>query len=75
MRSSLISAIVAGSLLLSTTAASAQQPGPIPARSGSEVEDADQIVGTFMIIGLVAVLAVVGFFVVLDDDDDEPTSP
>jgi len=75
MRSPVISAIVAGSLLMSTTAASAQQSDPIPVRSGSEVEDADQIAGTFMIIGLLAVLAVVGIFVLLDDDDEEPASP
>ncbi|HEY6817343.1 MAG TPA: hypothetical protein VI168_17525 [Croceibacterium sp.] len=73
MRSTIISAIVAGGLLITTTAAGARQPAPLP-RSGAAVEDADQIAGTFMIIGLLAVLAVVGIFVLLDDDD-EPTSP
>jgi hypothetical protein len=74
MRSTFVAAIAAGSLLISTTAASAQQPAPVPARGGAEVEDAEGIVGTFMIVGLIAVLAAVGIFVLLDDDD-EPSSP
>lgn len=74
MRSPFITALVAGSLLISTSAAAAQQPAPLPARSGAEVEDADGIVGSLAIIGLVVVLLVIGVFVLLDDDD-EPTSP
>ena len=75
MRSPFLSAIVSGSLLVSATAAGAQQPGPIPARSGSEVENAEGIVGSLALIGLIAVVAAIGLFVLLDDDDDEPSSP
>jgi len=76
MRSSIISAVVAGSLLISTTAAGARAPELAPARSGAAVEEADEIVGSFMIIGLIAVVLLVGGLVLLDDDDDdEPTSP
>jgi hypothetical protein len=73
MRSPFISAVVAGSLLMSTTTASAQT-GPMPLRSGAEVEEADGIAGTFMIIGLIVVLAVIAGVILLDDDD-EPSSP
>lgn len=75
MRSPIIAAIVAGSLLISTTAASAQQPNLPTARSGAEVDEGEGIVGSFAIIGLIAVLAIVAVVVLLDDDDDEPTSP
>lgn len=76
MRSMLISTIAAGSLLLSTTAAAAQQSLPAAPRTGADVEDADQLAGGFMLIGIIAVIAVIGIFVLLDDDDDdEPTSP
>jgi hypothetical protein len=76
MRSPFLSAIVAGSLLLSATAAGAQQPGPIPARSGAEVEDAEQAVGILAIIGFATLLLLIGVFVFLDDDNnDVPSSP
>ncbi len=75
MRSPIISAIVAGSLLISTTAPSATQPSLPADRSGADVEDADGIVGSFAIIGIIAVLAIVAVVVLLDDDEDEPTSP
>jgi hypothetical protein len=75
MRSVSISAIVAGSLLISTTATAAQQSVSVAPRSGADVEDTDQLAGSLMLIGLVAVAAVIAIFVLLDDDDDEPTSP
>lgn len=77
MRSPIISAIVAGSLLISSTAAIAQQPGPIPARDAAEVDNPDQLLGSALaIVGLVVVLAIIAIFVIFDDDDDDvPTSP
>jgi hypothetical protein len=75
MRSTLISAIAAGSLLVSTTAAAARQADSPATRGAAEVEDGDQLAGGLMLIGLIAVVAVIAIFVLLDDDDDEPTSP
>lgn len=77
MRSSFISAIVAGSLLISATAAGARQPGAIPARGSTEVGDSDELGGGLLaIIGLIVVLLIIGGVVLLDgDDDDLPTSP
>jgi hypothetical protein len=76
MRSPFISAIVAGSLLVSATAAGAQQPGPIPERSGAEVGDAEDAVGIIAIILFGALVLAVGVIVLLDDDDNRsPVSP
>ena len=77
MRSSYISAIVAGSLLISSTAVSAQQAAPIPARDGAEVDNPDELIGgALMIVGLVVVLGLIAIFVLFDDDDEDvPTSP
>lgn len=77
MRSPFISAIAAGSLLVSAAAAGAQQPGPIPARNAAEVENPDELVGgMLMIVGLVVVLGLIAIFVIFDDDDEDvPTSP
>jgi len=76
MRSTFISAIVAGSLLVSATAASAQQPGPIPARSGADVGSSENALGIQVILLFAAILLVVGLIVLLDDGDNEsPASP
>ena len=76
MRSPFLSAIVAGSLLISATAASARQPGPVPARSSAEVENSEELGGLLMIVGLVVVLLVIGVFVIFDDDEEDiPHSP
>ena len=77
MRSPFISAVVAGSLLVSATAAGAQQPGAIPARSGAEVGEAENAIGVIAIVGFLALLLVIGVFVFLDDDDNDnlPSSP
>lgn len=76
MRSPFISAIAAGSLLVSAAAAGAQ-PGPVPARNAAEVENPDELVGgMLMIVGLVVVLGLIAIFVIFDDDDEDvPTSP
>ena len=63
MRSALISAIAAGSLLVSTTAAAATQADSVAVRSAAEVEEGDQLAGGLMIIGLIAVVAVIAIFV------------
>lgn len=77
MRSKLISAIAAGSLLVSTTAAGAQQPGPIPARSGAEVGQSEEAIGIMAILLFAALVLVVGVIVLIDDGDGDgrPTSP
>ena len=76
MRSHILAAIAAGSLLLSTTAVAAAGPSaPVLARDGAEVERGEGIVGTLALVGLIAVLVVVAVVVLLDDDGDEPTSP
>jgi len=75
MRSALISAVAAGSLMVSTTAAAARPSVPVAPRSGADVERSDELAGSLMIIGLIALVAVIGIFVLLDDDDDEPESP
>lgn len=77
MRSPFLSAIVSGSLLVSATAAGAQQPGPVPARDAAAVENPDELVGSaLMIVGLVVVLGIIAIFVIFDDDDEDvPTSP
>ncbi len=77
MRAPFISAIVAGSLLVSATAAGARQPDAPAARSGADVGQSDELFdNVFVIIGIVAVLLVIGIFVIFDDDDDElPSSP
>lgn len=77
MRSQFISAIAAGSLLVSASVVGAQQPGPIPARNAAEVENPDELVGgMLMIVGLVVVLGLIAIFVIFDDDDEDvPTSP
>jgi len=78
MRSSFISAIVAGSLLVSTTAAAARQPGALPQRSGADVQNPEQLGGGLLaLVGLLALLLLIGGFVLLDDNDDEdlPHSP
>jgi len=74
MRSPFISAIVAGSLMVSATSAGARPPALPADRSGAEVENADELRGTFMIIGLIVVLAIIAGVVLLDGDD-EPESP
>jgi hypothetical protein len=76
MRSRIISAVISGSLLISTTAAAAQQPTPLPSRTGTGVAESEEIAGTFMIVGLVVVVAIILGVILLDDDDDDlPTSP
>lgn len=76
MRSTLISAIAAGGLLVSTTAAAARPSVPVAPRSGADVENSEELAGGLMLIGLIAVIAVIGIFVLLDDDDEEePASP
>ena len=74
MRSKLVSAFVCAGLLISTTAAAAQ-PQATPARSGAALEESDEIVGSLMIVAIIAIVAVIGLVVLLDDGDDEPTSP
>ncbi len=77
MRSPFISAIVAGTLLVSTTAAGARQPGAMPLRSGADVRNADQLGGGILLIGLLALLLLIGGIALLDDGNDEnlPHSP
>jgi hypothetical protein len=77
MRSPFLSAILSGSLLISASAAGAQQPGPIPARDAAEVENSEELIdGVFMIVGIVVVLGLIAIFVLFDDDDEDvPTSP
>lgn len=76
MRSTLISAIAAGSLLVSATAASARQPGAIPARTGAEVGQAEEAIGIKAILLFAALVLVVGVIILIDDNDnDRPTSP
>jgi hypothetical protein len=76
MRSTFISAIAAGGLLLSTTAAGAQQPGPIPARTGAEVGQSEEAIGIMAILLFAALVLAVGVIVLIDDgDSDRPTSP
>jgi len=76
MRSTFISAIAAGSLLVSATAAGAQQPGAIPARTGAEVGTAEEAIGIMAILLFAALVLVVGVIVLIDDDNnDRPTSP
>jgi hypothetical protein len=74
MRSALISAVAAGSLLISTTATAASQANPVAARSSAQVEDGEELAGGLMLIGIIAVVAVIAVFVLLDDED-EPESP
>jgi len=76
MRSSFISAIVAGSLLVSTTAASARQPGAMPQRSGADVQNPDELGGGLLLIGLLAILLIIGGILLLDDNNEDlPHSP
>jgi hypothetical protein len=76
MRSFLTTAIAAASLLASSTAMAAAQPGQIAARTGADLGESEEIAGTFMIIGLVVVLAIIAAFVIFDDDDEDlPASP
>ena len=75
MRSTFISAIAAGSLLVSATAAGAQQPGPIPERTGAAVGESEQAIGIKAILLFAALVLVVGVIIILDDDDGRPTSP
>jgi hypothetical protein len=74
MRSSLISALVAGSLLVSSTASAARPPEAFAARTGTEIGESEEIAGTFMIVGIIVVLLIIGGFIIFDDDD-EPDSP
>ena len=74
MRSRVVSAIVYASLLSWTTAAAAQS-APLPSRGEAAVEESDQIVGSMMLIAIIAVVAVVGLILILDDGEDMPHSP
>ena len=75
MRSKFVSAIVCAGLLTSATAAAARQPEAMLARSEAALGESDEIVGSLMIVAIIAIVAVIGLVVLLDDGDDEPTSP
>jgi hypothetical protein len=75
MRSTFISAIAAGSLLVSTAASGAQQSGPIPERTGADVGQSEEAIGIIAILLFAALVLVVGVIVILDDDDGRPASP
>jgi len=79
-----LAALVATSLVVSSSAALAQsaQPlslanGPVAARAGADVQDSNQLHGTTLyIVGAIALgLIIWGAIELLDDDDDFPTSP
>ena len=76
MRSTFISTIVAGSLLVSAIAAGARQPGAVPARGGAEVGESEEVIGLMAILLFAALVLVVGVIVLIDDNDNgSPTSP
>ena len=83
MRSSLISALTAISLIAAPTASLAAAPGGAASlslsqavRSGAPVRDVNRMDETgYIIAGVAAVVVIIFFFVILDDDDDEPSSP
>ncbi|HEY5710393.1 MAG TPA: hypothetical protein VIT38_00740 [Allosphingosinicella sp.] len=84
MRSSLISALAAISLVVAPTASIAARPGgaaPLSLsqdiRAGAPVRDANQMDETgYYLIGGGVVLLLILIFVVLDDDDEDfPSSP
>ena len=82
MRSSLISALTAISLIAAPTASLAAKSGGATAlslnqgvRAGAPVRDANRLDETGYIIAGVAAVAVIILIFVLLDDDDEPESP
>lgn len=80
MRSALIAA-VAASLAFAPTAATAQgNAAPLSIvgphqRAGAELQDANSLGGVTFILALIGAAVLIGIFVLLDDDDDKPTSP
>ena len=83
MPSRSLAALTALSLIVAPTAALAAPSSDAAAlslrnssRIGAELEDPNQIQGSLIIIGAIAVAVIVLFFVLLDDDDDDvPESP
>lgn len=82
MRSTLVSALVAASLVIVPTGAiassspavsklSLRNSPAVQARVGAQTEDPSRLGGSLMLIGALAVAAVVGLIIILDDDDDE----
>ena len=81
MRSSLIAALAAASLVVAPTVSIAATASDASAlslqgqvRVGAETGDANRLEGSMLIIGLVAVAVIIALILLLDDDDD-PESP
>ncbi len=51
------------------------QAANAPARAGSPVGEAEELSGSGVIIGLLALAAVVGAVIIAIEDEDEPSSP
>jgi len=82
MRSSLVAALAAASLVIAPTASLAASSGGADALSlaqatpsAADLQRPNDAVGSGLIIaGVVVVAVIVLFFVLLDDDDDDPIS-
>jgi hypothetical protein len=68
-----LSAVVAASLVGSPIVAQAATASA--ARTGSPVEDAENVRGGWFIPALAIIAVILGIIVLIDDGDDLPTSP